>query len=52
MSARVTNVRFKDGKLVRVHRLSVSAKIGNKAKADREAKKWISKSKKPQSPAS
>ena len=45
MSTRVTGVRIKDGKLVPVHKLSASKKIGQKAKAEREARKWKKKSK-------
>ena len=45
MSARVTGVRVKDGKLVKVTKLSASKKIGQKAKAERQTRAWKSKSK-------
>lgn len=45
MSTRVTNVRIKDGKIVRIHKLSASKRIGAKAKADRAAKAWRKQSK-------
>ena len=40
MSTRVTGVKVKDGKVVRVHKMSVSKKIGAKAKADRRERAW------------
>lgn len=45
MSTRVTGVRVKDGKLVKVTKLSASKKIGQRAKAERQAKAWKAKSK-------
>ena len=44
MATLVKNVRIKDGKLVRIYRMDVSRKIGNKAKADRKEIAWRKKS--------
>lgn len=46
MATRVTNVRVKDGKIVRVYKLSVSKKIGQKAKTERAMKAWKTRTKK------
>jgi len=45
MTARVTNVRIKDGKITRIHKLSASKRIGAKAKASRAEKAWREKGK-------
>lgn len=45
MSTVVSGYRFKAGKLTRVFKMSVSKKIGNKAKADRKERAWKAKSK-------
>lgn len=45
IGTRVTGVRVKDGKLVRVHRLDASKRKQVHAKAKRDADKWKGKSK-------
>ena len=45
MSTVVSGYRVKDGKLTRIYKMSVSKKIGNKAKAERAVKAWKAKSK-------
>lgn len=45
MSTRVTNVRVKNGKLVRVHKMDASKRKGAHAKAARQEKAWKGKSK-------
>lgn len=45
MTTRVTNVRIKDGKIQRVHKLSASKRKGVHAKASRLQKAWKAKSK-------
>jgi hypothetical protein len=45
MSTVVSGYRLKAGKLTRVFKMSVSKKIGNKAKADRKEVAWKAKSK-------
>jgi hypothetical protein len=45
MSAVVSGYRIKDGKLTRIYKMSVSKKIGNKAKATRQEAAWKAKSK-------
>lgn len=47
MSTVVSGYRFKAGKLTRIFKMSVSKKIGNKAKANRLADKWAAKSRGP-----
>jgi hypothetical protein len=38
-------IRIKDGRVQRVHWLSVSQRIGGKKKAEREERKWLAKTK-------